>query len=150
MGDTFQVAYALQNLGASTVVMRSLFPEQMPSSFESETSAGDSPAGRTADFPEYAEHQLSPESDLRQVECLKEMLTIPVIASLNGHRPAGWMNFALRLENAGGRCHRAQFPPSRDPEVLLYSIVMRLMRNWWTLLDSNQRPFPCQGNALTN
>ena len=21
---------------------------------------------------------------------------------------------------------------------------------WWTLLDSNQRPFPCQGNALTN
>jgi hypothetical protein len=24
------------------------------------------------------------------------------------------------------------------------------MPHWWTLLDSNQRPFPCQGNALTN
>jgi dihydroorotate dehydrogenase (fumarate) len=101
MGDTFQVAYELQDLGASAVVMRSLFPEQMPSSVEWVTAAGESAAGRTADFPDYAEYQLSPENYLRQVECLKKMLTIPVIASLNGHRPTGWVEFAHRLENAG-------------------------------------------------
>lgn len=27
---------------------------------------------------------------------------------------------------------------------------LKTFREWWTLLDSNQRPFPCQGNALTN
>jgi dihydroorotate dehydrogenase (fumarate) len=65
MGDTFRVAYELQDLGAAAVVMRSLFPEQIPSSAEWDTSPGESPAGRTAEFPDYAEYQLSPESYLR-------------------------------------------------------------------------------------
>ena len=38
---------------------------------------------------------------LRQLADLKAGLTIPVIASLNGHRPGGWIEVAQRLERAG-------------------------------------------------
>lgn len=98
MGDTFQVAYELQDLGAAAIVMRSLFPEQMPSSSEWSPPPSNAPTETTGD---YADYQLSPEDYLKQVECLKKMLTIPVIASLNGHRPQGWMDYAKRLETAG-------------------------------------------------
>lgn len=36
------------------------------------------------------------------------------------------------------------FPASKDSATHCMSF------SWWTLLGSNQRPFPCQGNALTN
>ncbi len=100
MGDTFQVACELQDKGAAAVVMRSLFPEQMSSSSPWEP-ADDDAAGPEANFPDHADYQLSPENYLRQVDCLKKMLTIPVIASLNGHKSDGWMDFACRLEGAG-------------------------------------------------
>ncbi len=100
MGDTFQVAYQLQDVGAAAIVMRSLFHEQMPSSAESEQRSAHR-AAASGEFPDYADYQLSPEHYLRQVECLKKMLTIPVIASLNGHRPAEWIEYARRLQGAG-------------------------------------------------
>jgi dihydroorotate dehydrogenase (fumarate) len=80
--------------------MRSLFHEQMPSSSESERQSVHR-AAAPGEFPDYADYQLSSEHYLRQVECLKKMLTIPVIASLNGHRPAGWIEYARRLQGAG-------------------------------------------------
>ncbi|WP_414663262.1 dihydroorotate dehydrogenase-like protein [Horticoccus sp. 23ND18S-11] len=99
--DNTAVARRLQDSGAAAVVMRSLFEEQFapppvpaPLVFENSTAA-------TENFPEHAEYQLSPDQYLRQLENLKAHLTIPVIASLNAHRPGGWIEFARRLESAG-------------------------------------------------
>ena len=99
--DNTAVARRLQDAGAAAVVMRSLFEEQFapppapaPLVFENSTAA-------TENFPEHAEYQLSPDQYLRQLENLKAHLTIPVIASLNAHRPGGWIEFARRLESAG-------------------------------------------------
>ena len=81
--------------------MRSLFEEQFDPPSEEQNFRVDSPTEATEEFPEYVDYQLSPEQYLRQLDLLKGTVSIPVIASLNGHQPGGWVDFASRLENAG-------------------------------------------------
>lgn len=96
--DDVYVARKLQDAGAAAVVMRSLFEEQLEL-LPHPAPTGDGSA--VADYPEFADYQLVPEAYLRQVERLKNALTIPVIASLNGRHPGTWIEFARRLESAG-------------------------------------------------
>jgi dihydroorotate dehydrogenase (fumarate) len=97
--DDVHHALQLQDAGAAALVMRSLFAEQielpprLPPSLD--------PTKPQADFPEFADYQLSPAQYLRQLRHLKKVLTIPLIASLNGHRAGQWLDFAHQLEDAG-------------------------------------------------
>jgi dihydroorotate dehydrogenase (fumarate) len=103
--DSIDSASRLQDSGASAVVMRSLFEEQI----EAETlalarnveSQADSHSEATSYFPNYSEYQLGPDQYLRQLEGLKKALSIPVIASINGARMGGWIDYARRFESAG-------------------------------------------------
>jgi dihydroorotate dehydrogenase (fumarate) len=99
--DNAHLARRLQDAGAGAVVMRSLFEEQIDPPPRRVPMRIDSPTEATEEFPEFVDYQLSPEQYLRQVEHLKSMVSIPVIASLNGHQPGGWASFASRLESAG-------------------------------------------------
>lgn len=94
--DNLDTARKLQDSGAAAVVMRSLFEEQI-----SAQHAPPQRKSRAESLDDFAEYQLSPEQYLRQIEQLKRTLTIPVIASLNGHHAGSWMNFSRRLESAG-------------------------------------------------
>jgi dihydroorotate dehydrogenase (fumarate) len=96
--DEVDMAQRLEDAGASALVMRSLFEEQITAS---RTPATKARMGEAKDFPDYADYQLSPAEYLRQIERLKNTLSIPVIASLNGHHPGGWTDFAAQLERAG-------------------------------------------------
>lgn len=87
--DDVQMAGRLEEAGAGAIVLRSLFEEQMRAPWE--TGAGEAPVA----------YQHSPDSYLRHIATLKRQVTIPVIASLNGHRPGAWMDFAPRLQDAG-------------------------------------------------
>lgn len=103
--DNVAVARQLQDAGAAALVMHSLFAEQIEAEQRAlahhvEASAEGS-AEATSYFPDYAEYQLSPDNYARQLGRLKAELTIPVIASLNGGRPGGWLDHARRLESAG-------------------------------------------------
>ena len=106
--DNIELARQLEDAGAGAIVMRSLFQEQLepqPFSaprFESLTEA-------TERFPEFVDYQLSPDQYVRQIEYLKSTLSIPVIASLNGHQPGGWATFASRLEAAGADAIEVNF-----------------------------------------
>lgn len=93
--DDAETARRLQDAGA--VVLRSLFAEQLAVPAPSPPDAReDMPS-----FPAYVDYQLSPDHYLRHVAHLKQHLSIPVIASLNGHRPGAWTDIAPRLEQAG-------------------------------------------------
>ncbi len=94
--DDVHVARKLQDAGAGAVVMRSLFAEQFAA-----PPVTPAPAGHASGFPAFADYQWSPDQYLRQLQHLKANLTIPVIASLNGHRPGAWLQFARRLADAG-------------------------------------------------
>lgn len=103
--DSVDVARRLADAGASAITMRSLFEEQIDYeqkalSYLLETPA-ESFAEATSYFPGYSEYQLTPDHYLKQIERLKNSLPIPVIASLNGHRPGGWTDYAVRMEQAG-------------------------------------------------
>jgi dihydroorotate dehydrogenase (fumarate) len=103
--DNTHVALELQDAGASALVMRSLFEEQVDAEQRAlvhhlEISAESNPEG-TSYFPRFEEYQLAPDQYLRQLAQLKSSLIIPVIASLNGCRPGGWTSYARKLESAG-------------------------------------------------
>src|ERR1039457_4093927 len=103
--DSVDSACRLQEAGAAAVVMRSLFEEQIESEIRALAHHIESPAESNAEansyFPNFSEYQLAPDQYLRQIEGLKKALTIPVIASLNGARPGGWLDYAKRFESAG-------------------------------------------------
>jgi dihydroorotate dehydrogenase (fumarate) len=103
--DDLEVCQRLQDAGASALVMHSLFAEQV----ELEENArlrlidgiADSHAEAADYFPHYDDYALTPDLYLRQLTRLKATLEIPVIASLNAHRPGAWMDHARRLADAG-------------------------------------------------
>ena len=99
--DDVAIARRLEDAGAAAVVMRSLFEEQLEATPVRKAMVKDWTSETGSEFPECSDYQLSPDHYLRQVESLKSTLTIPVIASLNGHRPGDWTDIARRIESAG-------------------------------------------------
>ena len=62
-----------------------------------------------------------------------------------------------RSNGSGGDCGGGGDEETRTPDPLLakemlyqLSYVPVLLREWWAFLDSNQRPLPYQGSALTS
>jgi dihydroorotate dehydrogenase (fumarate) len=105
LSGTLDGLLALEEAGASAIVLQSLFEEQIKhhelqvdsilySFTDSFTEASDF-------FPALDGYNAGPESYLRLVEQAKENLTIPVIASLNGISLGGWTRHARLLEEAG-------------------------------------------------
>jgi dihydroorotate dehydrogenase (fumarate) len=81
---------ALEEAGAAAVVLPSLFEEE---------AGDDVPADDL--LPELQFSESGPERHLRLTAAAKEALEIPVIASVNGTTPDGWVYYAQRLERAG-------------------------------------------------
>lgn len=103
--DNIYVARKLEDAGASAVVLRSLFEEQIhleqfALTHHLEASTESTSEARSY-FPAYEEYQLLPDHYLRQIERLRASLAIPVIGSLNGCHPGGWTDYAVRFEAAG-------------------------------------------------
>ena len=96
---------ALEEAGASAVVLQSLFEEQIEHHEASVNSILDSftdsfPEARNF-FPGLDDYNTGPESYLGLLEAAKSRLEIPVIASLNGVSRGGWTRYARQLEEAG-------------------------------------------------
>ncbi len=95
----------LQEAGAAAVVLPSLFEEQIE---HEELEAhrllefGIESFAEALDYhPELGAFNSGPENYSRLVKQARERLSIPVIASLNGHSPGGWVRYARRLEDTG-------------------------------------------------
>jgi dihydroorotate dehydrogenase (fumarate) len=103
--DSVDSARQLQDAGAAAVVMRSIFEEQIEVELRALAHAIETPAESTPEatsyFPNFSEYQLAPDQYLHQIEGLKKALSIPVIASLNGSRMGGWIDYARKFESAG-------------------------------------------------
>ena len=109
------MALRLQDAGASAVVMRSLFEEQITVGSRRQPREN---AGQGPEFMEAADYQFSADEYLRQIDALKHSLSIPVIASLNGHHMGNWIDFAKRVERAGADALEINFyQVVTDPKV---------------------------------
>jgi dihydroorotate dehydrogenase (fumarate) len=94
----------LQDAGVAAVVLPSLFEEQIE---HDEMAAHDlmlqgaelSPEAHGF-FPQM-QYSTGPDKYLELVAEAKKALSVPVIASLNGHTPGGWTGIARKLQDAG-------------------------------------------------
>jgi dihydroorotate dehydrogenase (fumarate) len=107
--DNLDTARSLQDSGAAALVMRSLFEEQVTASGSLATNSRPSSSDRETQYPEFAPYQKSTDDYLRQIERLKTIVSVPIIASLNGHSTGRWIDFAPHLENAGANAIELNF-----------------------------------------
>jgi len=95
----------MEDAGAGAVVLHSLFEEQLVhEKFELHhhlTYGTDSYAESLTYFPEPDEFHVGPEVYLEHIRQAKESVQIPIIASLNGYTPGGWVEYAQLMQQAG-------------------------------------------------
>lgn len=95
----------MEDAGAAAVVLYSLFEEQIER--EERTLAHyldlgtESHAEATTYLPDPGQFQRAPEDYAEHVRRVKEAVDIPVVASLNGSTPGGWIHYARLLAAAG-------------------------------------------------
>jgi len=96
---------SLEDVGASAVVLYSLFEEQLHQEaldLELHLNAGtESFAESLTYFPQSSEFHTGPEGYLDHIRKAKDAVDIPIIASLNGATLGGWAKFARQIEQAG-------------------------------------------------
>lgn len=96
---------ALEDSGASAVVLYSLFEEQLTQEslrLDEMLEQGSGGFGEAFDFiPEYAAQAVGPQEYLDHIAAAKLAVDIPIIASLNGTSESGWVSYAKMLEEAG-------------------------------------------------
>jgi dihydroorotate dehydrogenase (fumarate) len=105
LADELGTVRALEDAGASAIVMRSLFEEQLTQeqmlAHQTSDYTAESFAEATSFFPEPKEYRLGADAYLEQLQRIRAAVNIPVIASLNGTSRAGWVDYARLLQQAG-------------------------------------------------
>jgi dihydroorotate dehydrogenase (fumarate) len=95
----------LEDAGAAAIVMHSLFEEQITHEQLGHLYAvemhEESFAEALSYFPRAEEYRLGPDTYLEQIRKIKAAVKVPVIGSLNGTSPAGWLDYAKLIEQAG-------------------------------------------------
>jgi dihydroorotate dehydrogenase (fumarate) len=95
----------MEDAGAGAVVLHSLFEEQIRQErFELQhhfTHGTDSFAESLTYFPEPEIFHVGTQEYLNHISNAKDMVDIPIIASLNGSTVGGWVNYAKEIELAG-------------------------------------------------
>ncbi len=105
MVDDLDTVRRLEDAGASAIVMHSLFEEQITREelgtlHELEVHSGSFAEALTY-FPDPKDFVLGPEQYLNQIRKIKEAVRVPVIASLNGATPGGWLDYGRQIQQAG-------------------------------------------------
>lgn len=111
----------LEDVGASAVVLYSLFEEQLRlegQELDRRLSAGvESFPEALTFFPQPNSFHLGPDGYLNHIRKAKEAVSIPIIASLNGASVGGWTNYARQIEQAGAdalECNIYSIPTSPE------------------------------------
>ncbi|MFO5492977.1 MAG: dihydroorotate dehydrogenase-like protein, partial [Cuspidothrix sp.] len=95
----------MEDAGAAAVVMHSLFEEQLTlEKYELHhhlTYGTESFAEALTYFPEVTNFRVGPEEYLDHIRKAKELVDIPIIASLNGCSPGGWTEYGKLMQEAG-------------------------------------------------
>jgi len=96
---------ALEQAGAAAVVLPSLFEEEVESESmrlheRLETGANSFPEAGDF-FPELEFDDIGPQRHVKLTAAAKDALQIPVIASVNGITPGGWVRYAQLMVEAG-------------------------------------------------
>ena len=105
LGRDIATVKRMEEVGASAVVLESLFEEQIiHEKFEMDhflAQGTESFAEATSYFPESDMYSFGPDEYLAHIQKCKESVDIPIIASLNGVSSGGWTEYARKIQEAG-------------------------------------------------
>jgi dihydroorotate dehydrogenase (fumarate) len=121
MSDNPEVLQRLEAAGAAAIVMHSLFEEQITMEENSLLNDVESHADSFGEalnyFPLTDDYMFTPDQYIEQIMRIKQAVTIPLIASLNGVTPGGWVDYARGMEQAGADAIELNFyDVPTDPE----------------------------------
>jgi dihydroorotate dehydrogenase (fumarate) len=89
----------------AAIVMHSLFEEQLAAEQLASDQYMSAPANSFAEaltyLPEPNDYRLGPDEYLEQIRKVKSAVKVPVIGSLNGITPRGWLDYAKQIQAAG-------------------------------------------------
>jgi len=102
---SFDSIKALEESGAAAIVLHSIFEEQINHEAHELDyflfKGSEDYAEALGYFPEVTLSNIESENYLDEIKKLKENISIPIIASLNGVSKGGWISYAKKLESAG-------------------------------------------------
>ena len=105
LSEEIDTIRAMEDAGASAVVLHSLFEEQLrqdSAELDHHLEHGTySFAEALTYFPEPESFRLGPEEYLEHIAKAKKAVHIPIIASLNGSSAGGWTAYAKAIQQAG-------------------------------------------------
>ncbi len=103
--DNLDSVKKLEDAGVAAITMHSLFEEQLAADQLAAHRFFDGPANSYAEaanwFPSTADFKLGPDAYLEQIRKIRAAVKVPVIGSLNGSTPGGWIDYAKQIEQAG-------------------------------------------------
>ncbi len=95
----------MEDAGAGAVVLESLFEEQIRHESKELDHylqfGAESFAEAVTYFPQASDYRIGPEEYLEHIRMAKDVIDIPVIASLNGVTVGGWIDYSRKIEQAG-------------------------------------------------
>lgn len=105
LGDDLDTVRRLEDAGAPAIVLRSLFEEQIAAEEVAEyihlDTLDDSFSEAASFFPSPHAFALRADQYLNHLRKVKAAVSVPVIASLNGTTPGGWLRYAELMAQAG-------------------------------------------------
>ncbi|HLP16461.1 MAG TPA: dihydroorotate dehydrogenase-like protein [Bacteroidota bacterium] len=105
MSRTIGSIRAMEDYGASAIVLYSLFEEQIrheTNELDHFLSHGtESFAEALSYFPQQTDYYHGPEEYLEHIASAKRAVEIPIIASINGSTSGGWTDYAKKMQQAG-------------------------------------------------
>jgi dihydroorotate dehydrogenase (fumarate) len=112
----------LEAAGVGAVVLPSLFEEQITHDQLELDRLLETTSDHTGEalsyFPDLEDYNTGPWSYLDHLEQAKRALSVPVIASLNGITPGGWVGHAKRMRDAGADALELNlYSVATDPRV---------------------------------
>ncbi|MGC8623862.1 MAG: dihydroorotate dehydrogenase-like protein [Phycisphaerae bacterium] len=105
MAGDLDTVRRLEDAGAPMIIMHSIFEEQLVKEesyvdwalMQGQDSSSEASSYLVTPY----EFRLGPDAYLKQLQKIKAAVKVPVIASLNGHTPGGWISYAKLLAQAG-------------------------------------------------
>ena len=105
LSDEMDTVRELEDAGAAAIVLRSLFEEQIVAEqldgMLYEDASNDSSAEAASYHPSAESFVVGPDEYLNHLLRVKDAVRIPVIGSLNGSTPGGWLSYGRLVEQAG-------------------------------------------------
>ncbi|MGE5315638.1 MAG: dihydroorotate dehydrogenase-like protein [Acidobacteriota bacterium] len=122
MSRTIGSIRAMEDYGASAIVLYSIFEEQIrheTNELNHFLSHGtESNAEALSYFPQQTDYYHGPEEYLEHIASAKRAVEIPIIASLNGSTSGGWTEYAKKMQEAGADAIELNiYHIATDPDV---------------------------------